>query len=419
MTDTSNTIRAEIRKSQKLDGVLYDIRGPVLKKANEIEESGHEVIKLNIGNPAPFGFDAPAHILHEVESNIKNSQGYSESKGLLAAREAVCEHYIQLKVPSLNPDDVYIGNGVSELVVMALQALINNGDEILIPAPDFPLWTAATSLCGGLPRHYLCDESAGWEPDLDDIRTKISKRTKAIVIINPNNPTGSVYSKKTLESLIELARNHNLVVFSDEIYDKILFDENHFHPTATFAEDILIVTFSGLSKSYQVAGFRTGWLVISGQKKMAEDYIEGLELLSSMRLCSNVPTQHAVATALQGNQEYLSLTKPGGRLLEQRNLAHQMINQIEGVSCENPMGGFYLFPKLDTARFNIHSDEQFVLDLLEEKKVLVVQGSGFNWPKQDHFRIVFLPEAKILREALSRIEDFLSYYQQTTKNKAD
>ena len=416
MTDTSNKIRAEIRKSQKLDGVLYDIRGPVLKKANEIEESGHEVIKLNIGNPAPFGFDAPAHILQEVESNIKNSQGYSESKGLLSAREAVCQHYRKLKVPSLNPDDVYIGNGVSELVVMALQALINNGDEVLIPAPDFPLWTAATSLCGGSPRHYLCDESAGWEPDLDDIRAKISERTKAIVIINPNNPTGSVYSKKTLESLIEIARNHNLVVFSDEIYDKILFDESHFQPTATLAEDILIVTFSGLSKSYQVAGFRTGWLVISGQKKMAEDYIEGLELLSSMRLCSNVPTQHAIATALQGNQEYLSLTKPGGRLFEQRNLAYQMINQIEGVSCEKPMGGFYLFPKLDTTRFNIHSDEQFVLDLLEEKQVLVVQGSGFNWSKQDHFRIVFLPETTILREALSRIENFLSSYQQAKKD---
>ena len=310
---------------------------------------------------------------------------------------------------------MYIGNGVSELVVMALQALINNGDEVLIPAPDFPLWTAATSLCGGSPKHYLCDESTGWEPDLDDIRSKISRRTKAIVIINPNNPTGSVYSKKTLESLIELARNHNLVVFSDEIYDKILFDESHFQPTATLAEDILIVTFSGLSKSYQVAGFRTGWLVISGQKKMAEDYIEGLELLSSMRLCSNVPTQHAIATALQGNQEYLPLTKPGGRLFEQRNLAYQMINQIEGVSCEKPMGGFYLFPKLDTAHFNIESDEQFVLDLLEEKQVLVVQGSGFNWSKPDHFRIVFLPELTMLQEALSRIEDFLSSYQQTTK----
>ncbi len=415
MTDTSNKIRAEIRKSQKLDGVLYDIRGPVLKKAYEIEESGHEVIKLNIGNPAPFGFDAPAHILQEVESNIKNSQGYSDSKGLLSAREAVCEHYRLLKVPTLNPDDVYIGNGVSELVVMALQALINNGDEVLIPAPDFPLWTAATSLCGGSPKHYLCDESTGWEPDLDDIRSKISRRTKAIVIINPNNPTGSVYSKKTLESLIELARNHNLVVFSDEIYDKILFDESHFQPTATLAEDILIVTFSGLSKSYQVAGFRTGWLVISGQKKIAEDYIEGLELLSSMRLCSNVPTQHAIAIALQGNQEYLSLTKPGGRLFEQRNLAYQMINQIEGVSCEKPMGGFYLFPKLDIAHFNIESDEQFVLDLLEEKQVLVVQGSGFNWSKPDHFRIVFLPELAMLREAISRIEDFLSSYQQATK----
>ena len=415
MTDTTKKTRAQIQKSQKLDYVLYDIRGPVLQRATEIEESGAEVIKLHIGNPAPFGFDAPDHILREVERNIKDSHGYSESKGLLSAREALCDHYNKLKVPSIDPNDIYIGNGVSELIVMALQGLINNGDEVLIPAPDYPLWTAATSLCGGSPKHYFCDESEGWQPDLDDIRRKISQRTKAIVIINPNNPTGSVYSKKTLESLIELARHNNLVVFSDEIYDKILFDDSKFHPTATLSEDVLIITFSGLSKSYQVAGFRTGWLVISGQKKMAEDYIEGLELLSSMRLCSNVPTQHAIATALEGNPEYLSLTKPGGRLYEQRNLAYQRINQIEGISCEKPMGGFYVFPKLDIDRFKIKSDEKFVLDLLEEKQVLVVQGSGFNWSKPDHFRIVFLPELTMLDEALSRIEDFLSSYQQTIK----
>ena len=412
MTDTDNTQGSEISKSNKLDDVLYDIRGPILKKANEIEASGREVIKLNIGNPAPFGFNAPDHILSEVANNIHHSQGYSDSKGLITAREAVVEYYTELGVMNVNTEDIYIGNGVSELVVLALQGLINNGDEVLIPSPDFPLWTAATSLCGGRPIHYLCDEQTSWQPSIEDINKKITKNTKALVLINPNNPTGSVYSKATIEELIDIARVNNLVLFADEIYDKIIFDDNRYIPTASLADDLLIITFSGLSKSYRVAGFRTGWMVISGKKSNAGDYIEGLEILSSMRLCSNVPTQHAIAVALRGKQDYRLLTEPTGRLYEQRELAYELINKIEGITCVKPMGGLYLFPRLDCDRFNIQNDEQFVLDLLEAQQVLVVQGSGFNWASPDHFRLVFLPEISLLREAIGRIATFLSEYQQ-------
>ncbi len=415
MTDTSNNQGAEIRKSNKLDGVLYDIRGPILKTADEMEAAGQAIIKLNIGNPAPFGFNASEHILDEVTNNIRQSQGYSDSKGLISAREAIREYYSEIGIPKVGIEDIYIGNGVSELVVLALQGLINNGDEVLIPSPDFPLWTAATSLCGGKPIHYSCDESLDWRPNIEDITHKISKQTKALVIINPNNPTGAVYDKESIEAILDVARKNSLVVFADEIYDKIIFDSSKYYPAASLADDLFIVTFSGLSKSYQVAGFRTGWMVVSGNKNLANDYIEGLDILSSMRLCSNVPTQHAVGVALRGKQDYKTLTKPGGRLYEQRNLAYQMINQIDGLTCVKPMGGLYLFPKIDRQRFNIQNDEQLVLDLLQEQHVLVVQGSGFNWQTPDHFRMVFLPDSTVIKEAIERIEKFLSTYQQNTK----
>ena len=401
-----------IRKSNKLEEVCYDIRGPVLREAHRLEEEGHKVLKLNIGNPAPWGFEAPEEILRDVIHNIPASQGYSDSKGIYSARKAVMQYSQQIGIKDVDIEDVYIGNGVSELVVMAMQALVNDGDEVLIPAPDFPLWSAAVNLCGGKPVHYLCDEAADWQPDLQDIRRKITPNTKALVVINPNNPTGAVYERAMLESLIEIAREFDLVVLADEIYDKILFDDAEYIPVASLAEDLLILTLSGLSKSYRVAGFRTGWLIVSGAKQRAQDYIEGLDILSSMRLCSNVPTQHAIQTALGGYQSITELTSPGGRLHEQRLLAWRMLNDIDGISCVKPKGALYLFPKIDTKKFNIKDDEKFVLDLLLQEKVLVVQGSGFNWPKPDHFRIVFLPYEKDLTEAISRIDRFLSTYRQ-------
>lgn len=402
----------QIVKSSKLADVCYDIRGPVLREAQRLEEEGHKVLKLNIGNPAPWGFEAPEEILRDVIHNIPQSQGYSDSKGIYSARKAVMQYTQQLGIPNVDIEDIYIGNGVSELVVMAMQALINDGDEVLIPAPDFPLWTAAANLCGGKAVHYRCDEGSDWQPDLQDLRSKISPNTKALVVINPNNPTGAVYEKQMLEALIEIAREHDLVILADEIYDKILYDEATYVPMATLAEDLLILTLSGLSKSYRVAGFRTGWLVVSGAKERARDYIEGLDILASMRLCSNVPTQHAIQTALGGYQSILDLTCPGGRLYEQRNLAWQMLNDIPGVSCVKPKGALYLFPKLDIRKFNVKNDERFVLDLLTQEKVLLVHGSGFNWPEPDHFRIVFLPRAEELTEALTRLERFLSQYRQ-------
>ena len=401
-----------IRKSDKLDEVCYDIRGPVLKEANRLEEEGHKVLKLNIGNPAPWGFEAPEEILRDVIHNIPASQGYSDSKGIYPARKAVMQYCQQIGISGVDIDDVYIGNGVSELVVMAMQGLLNNGDEVLIPAPDFPLWSAAVNLCGGKPVHYLCDEGAGWQPDLDDIRARITQNTKALVVINPNNPTGAVYEKATLLGLLEIAREFDLVVLADEIYDKILYDDATYIPLASLADDLLILTLSGLSKSYRVAGFRTGWLVVSGAKLRASDYIEGLEILASMRLCSNVPTQHAIQTALGGYQSIQELVVPGGRLYDQREVAWKMLNDIDGVSCVKPMGALYLFPKLDIKKFNIKDDEKFVLDLLIKEKVLVVQGTGFNWPQPDHFRIVFLPHHEDLVEAISRIERFLKNYRQ-------
>ena len=401
-----------ILKSNKLDNVCYDIRGPVLKAADQLESDGHTVLKLNIGNPAPWGFNAPEEILRDVIRNVPQSQGYCDSKGLYSARKAVMQYYQQVGITDVDVDDIYIGNGVSELVAMSVQALVNDGDEVLIPSPDFPLWSAAVNLCGGKAVHYMCDEENDWQPDLADLRSKITPQTKALVVINPNNPTGAVYQRDMLEQLVAIGREFDLVMFADEIYDKILFDEEPYIPLASLADDLLMLTFSGLSKSYRVAGFRSGWLVVSGARERALDYIEGLNILASTRLCANVPTQHAIQTALGGHQSIYELTAPGGRLFEQRNVAWQLLNEIDGISCVKPKGALYLFPKIDTAKFNIQDDEQFALDLLLQEKVLMVQGSGFNWPRADHFRIVFLPHVEQLKEALGRLKNFLAAYQQ-------
>jgi alanine-synthesizing transaminase len=410
--DSTTGHTRQISKSSKLDDVCYDIRGPVLAEAHRLEEEGHRIIKLNIGNPAPWGFEAPEEILVDVVHNLPHSQGYCESKGLYSARKAVMQYCQQIHIENVDIEDVYIGNGVSELVVMAMQGLLENGDEVLIPTPDYPLWTAATCLCGGKPVHYRCDESADWMPDIADLAAKVTPRTRALVIINPNNPTGAVYSKDVLEQMIEIARANDLVVFADEIYDKILYEGVDHVPVGSLADDILILTMNGLSKTYRVAGFRTGWMVVSGAKHRATDYVEGLDILASMRLCPNVPTQHAIQTALGGYQSIMEYLAPGGRLREQRDYAWRRLNEIDGLSCVKPMGALYLFPKIDTAKFNISNDEQFTLDLLRQEKVLVVQGTGFNWTAPDHFRIVFLPRVEELEEALDRIERFLHGYRQ-------
>lgn len=402
----------QILKSHKLDGVCYDIRGPVLEEAHRLEEEGHRVLKLNIGNPAPFGFEAPEEILLDVIHNLPSSQGYSDSKGLYSARKAIMQYCQQLGIPNVEIEDIFLGNGVSELVVMSLQGLINNGDEVLIPAPDYPLWTAATHLSGGRAVHYRCDEQADWNPDIADIKARITERTRAIVVVNPNNPTGAVYDRSLLMELVEVARAHDLIIFADEIYDKILYDGAEHVPLATLTEDLLVVTMNGLSKTYRVAGFRSGWMVVSGAKHRARDYLEGLNILASMRLCANVPAQHAIQTALGGFQSIQQYLVPGGRLYEQRNLAWEMLSAIDGVTCVKPKGALYLFPKLDVRKFNITSDERFVLDLLRQEKILVVQGTGFNWFEQDHFRIVFLPHEDDLRDALQRLEHFLASYRQ-------
>ncbi|HAD43989.1 MAG: pyridoxal phosphate-dependent aminotransferase [Plesiomonas shigelloides] len=401
-----------LNKSTKLDNVCYDIRGPVLKEAKRLEEEGNKILKLNIGNPAPFGFEAPDEILVDVIRNLPTAQGYSDSKGLYSARKAIMQHYQKRNMMDATVEDIYIGNGVSELIVMAMQALLNNGDEILVPAPDYPLWTAAVSLSGGSAVHYMCDEEAGWFPDLDDIKRKITPRTKGIVIINPNNPTGAVYSKELLLEVVEIARQHNLVIFADEIYDKILYDHAVHHSIAALAPDLLTVTFNGLSKTYRVAGFRQGWMVLHGPKKHAKSYIEGLEMLASMRLCANVPMQHAIQTAIGGYQSINEFIHPGGRLYEQRNRAWELINEIPGISCVKPMGALYMFPKLDQKKFNIHNDQKMVLDLLLQEKVLLVQGTGFNWPHPDHFRIVTLPRVDELEMAIGKLGRFFSTYHQ-------
>jgi alanine-synthesizing transaminase len=402
----------EVTQSAKLANVCYDIRGPVLQEAKRMEAEGQHVLKLNIGNPAPFGFEAPEEILQDVILNLPSAHGYGDSKGLLSARRAVVQYYQGRGVGGVDIEDVYLGNGVSELIVMSLQALLDNGDEVLVPMPDYPLWTAAVSLCGGRAVHYLCDETAQWQPDVADIASRITPRTRAIVVINPNNPTGAVYPGELLEQIVELARRHNLVLFSDEIYDKILYDDAVHVATASLAPDLLCLTFNGLSKAYRVAGFRTGWMVVSGPKRHAASYIEGLEILANMRLCPNVPTQYAVQTALGGHQSINDLVLPGGRLHDQRDTAWRLLNEIPGVSCVKPRGALYAFPRLDPEVYPIRDDEKFVLDLLRKEKLLVVQGTGFNWPRPDHFRVVTLPRVVDLEEAIGRIGRFLATYAQ-------
>ncbi|TAK66161.1 MAG: pyridoxal phosphate-dependent aminotransferase [Betaproteobacteria bacterium] len=400
-----------IRKSSKLADVCYDIRGPVLARARQMEEEGHRIFRLNIGNLAPFGFDAPEEMRHDVIVNLSNASGYTDSLGLFAARKAIM-HYTQEKnIAGVQLDDIIIGNGVSEMIVMSMQGLLEDGDEVLVPAPDYPLWTAAVRLAGGTPRHYLCDEGNGWLPDLADIRSKISGRTRAIVVINPNNPTGALYPDDLLRELVAIARRNQLIVYADEVYDKTLYDGAAHTSIASLADDLLFVTFNGLSKNYRACGYRTGWLVVSGEKHHAQDYIEGLNILASMRLCANVPGQYAVQTALGGYQSIKDLVAPAGRLCRQRDLAWKLITEIPGVSCVKPKAALYLFPRLDPKMYPIKNDQDFVLELLEEEKVLVVQGSGFNWPQPDHFRLVFLPNSDDLAEAIGRIARFLGGYR--------
>ncbi len=401
-----------VNKSSKLDNVCYDIRGPIHEKARIMEEEGHRILKLNIGNPAPFGFEAPDDILKDVIYNLPSAQGYSEATGIYAAKVAVMQYYQQKAITGISAQDVFIGNGVSEMIMMSMQALLDTGDEVLLPAPDYPLWTAAVSLSSGTPVHYRCDEQADWFPDLDDIRGKITANTKAIVLINPNNPTGAVYSKELLLSIIDIAREHNLVIFSDEIYDKILYDEAQHTCIASLADDLFMVTFSGLSKNYRVAGFRAGWLVVSGNKRIAREYINGLNMLSSMRMCANVPCQHAIQTALGGYQSINDLVHDGGRLLQQRNMAYDKLNQIEGITCVKPMGALYAFARVDAEKFRIRNDEQMIFDLLQEEKMLLVHGRAFNLNEGCYFRLVFLPHTDVLSSAFSRLERFFSTYQQ-------
>ncbi|AXT49207.1 MULTISPECIES: pyridoxal phosphate-dependent aminotransferase [Chromobacterium] len=400
-----------VHKSQKLANVCYDIRGPVLEHAKKMEDEGHRIIRLNIGNPAPFGFFAPDEIIEDVIVNLPSASGYSDSKGLFAARKAIMHYAQQKQLPNVGMDDIIVGNGVSELIVMAMQALLDNGDEVLVPAPDYPLWTAGVSLAGGKAVHYLCDEEQGWFPSIDDIRAKITPSTRAIVVINPNNPTGAVYPPALLKQIVEVARQHQLIIYADEIYDKVLYDEVKHTSIASLAPDLFVVTFNGLSKNYRACGYRAGWMILSGEKKHAKDYIEGLNMLASMRLCANVPAQFAIQTALGGYQSIDDLVAPGGRLARQRDLAHKLLTDIPGVSCVKPQGALYLFPKLDPKVYPIGDDQQFILELLQEEKVLLVQGSGFNWIAPDHFRVVFLPNSDDLVEAIGRIARFLENYR--------
>ena len=404
------------RQSSKLNNVLYDIRGPILEEANRMEAMGHRILKLNIGNTAPFGFEAPDAIMMDIIRHLPVTQGYSDSRGLYSARTAIVQHYQNRGILDLEPNDVYLGNGVSELIPMTLQALCETDDEILVPMPDYPLWTASVALSGGKPVHYLCDEENNWYPDIEDIKSKITSRTKGIVVINPNNPTGSVYPCHILQQIVDVAREHELVVFTDEIYEKIIYDGAEAINLGTArrltGDDVLCLTFSGLSKAYRVCGYRAGWVAITGPKHEAANYIEGITLLASMRLCSNVPAQHAIQTALGGYQSIDALVAPGGRLHEQRDVAYRMLNEIDGISCNQSDGALYLFPKVDTEKFNIVDDEKFMLDLLKEQKILFSHGGAFNWHKPDHFRLVFLPDVQTLTDALNRLGEFLSDYKQ-------
>ncbi len=402
-----------IKKSSKLDTVCYDIRGEVAREAKRLEEEGHRILKLNIGNPAPFEFDVPEEIQTDVIRNLPNAQGYCDSKGLYSARKAVMQHYQSKGILGVDIEDIYLGNGASELIVMAMQALLDTGDEVLIPSPDYPLWTAAVTLSSGKAVHYQCDDTSGWQPNLDDIKSKITDRTKAIVVINPNNPTGAVYSEGLLKAIIELAREHDLIVLADEIYDKILYDKAQHIPMASLSHDVLTITFNGLSKSHRAAGYRSGWLMISGPKHIATDFIEGLDMLASMRLCANVPAQFAIQTALGGYQSINDLIAPGGRLYQQREIAWKKLNSIKGVSCVKPEGALYMFAKLDPKVHKVYNDEKLVLDLLKQQKILIVHGTGFNLNDTQYFRFVFLPREDVLIDALDRFELFLSTYHQT------
>lgn len=402
----------EFKKSSKLDNVLYDVRGPVVEEATRMEEAGTHVLKLNIGNPAPFGFRTPDEVIYDMRQQLTDCEGYSNAMGLFSARKAIMQ-YAQLKhIPNVNINDIYTGNGVSELINLCMSALLDNGDEILIPSPDYPLWTACATLAGGKAVHYICDEESDWYPDIDDIKKKINDRTKAIVIINPNNPTGALYPKEVLEQIVQVAREHQLIIFSDEIYDRLVMDGEKHISIASLAPDLFCITFSGLSKSHMIAGFRVGWMILSGNKAMAKDYIEGLNMLSNMRLCSNVPGQSIVQTALGGHQSVEDYIMPGGRIYEQREFIYKALTDIPGISAVKPKAAFYIFPKIDTKKFNIVNDEQFVLDLLREKKVLLIHGGGFNWKQPDHFRVVYLPRIEVLKKAANNMAEFLSTYHQ-------
>ncbi len=400
-----------VNKSAKLANVCYDIRGPVLARARQMEEEGHKIIKLNIGNLAAFGFDSPEEIQQDMIRNLPNAAGYVDSKGIFSARKAVMHYTQQKQIKGVTIEDIYIGNGVSELIVMAMNALLDNGDEVLVPAPDYPLWTAAVSLSGGTPRHYLCDEDAGWMPDLADIRAKITPQTRAIVIINPNNPTGAVYPDELLKEIIEIARQNDLIIYAGEVYDKVLYDGVKHTSVAALSEDVLTISFNGLSKNYRSCGYRAGWMVVSGEKKHARDYIDGLDMLASMRLCANVPGQWGIQTALGGYQSIDDLVAPGGRMCRQRDVAHELITAIPGVTCVKPKATLYMFPRLDPTMYPISDDQEFIAELLVAEKVLLVQGTGFNWPHPDHFRLVFLPHEDDLREAIGRIARFLDNYR--------
>lgn len=402
----------EFKKSSKLDNVLYDVRGPVVEEAKKMEAQGMNVLKLNIGNPAPFGFRTPDEVVYDMQRQLVDCEGYSDSKGLFAARKAIMQ-YCQLKqIPDVGIEDIYTGNGVSELINLSMSALLDNGDEVLVPSPDYPLWTACVTLAGGTAVHYVCDEESDWNPDINDIKSKVTSKTKAIVIINPNNPTGALYPKDVLEEIVKVAREHQLMIFSDEIYDRLVMDDEEHISIASLAPDLLCVTFSGLSKSHMIAGYRIGWMVLSGNKAMGKDYIEGINMLSNMRLCSNVPAQSIVQTALGGHQSVTDYIIPGGRVYEQREFIYKALNDIPGITAVKPKAAFYIFPKIDTKKFNITNDERFALDLLKEKKILIIHGGGFNWKTPDHFRVVYLPRIEVLKDASEKLADFLSYYRQ-------
>lgn len=402
----------EFKKSSKLDNVLYDVRGPVVDEAARMEENGTNVLKLNIGNPAPFGFRTPDEVIYDMSRQLTECEGYSNSKGLFSARKAIMQYAQLKKLPNVSVEDIYTGNGVSELINLSMSALLDNSDEVLVPAPDYPLWTACVTLAGGTAVHYICDEQSEWYPDIEDIKKKITDKTKAIVIINPNNPTGALYPREVLQQIVDVAREHQIMIFSDEIYDRLVMDDLEHVSIASLAPDLFCVTFSGLSKSHMIAGYRIGWMVLSGNKALGKDYIEGINMLSNMRLCSNVPAQSIVQTALGGYQSVGEYIVPGGRIYEQREYIYKALNDISGISAVKPKAAFYIFPKIDTQKFNIANDEQFALDLLREKKILIIHGGGFNWDKPDHFRVVYLPRIEVLSDAMEKLADFLSTYKQ-------